>query len=310
MSDAIVVVQNFSSPSEPVLPLDAVIDSLRSSILDVEWLLGEIESQEGWFRFPAFVANGIENLKIQSYPILYTNERAIAAVFLKGFLDDAEIRELNANLEAASLDERGEFLREFAASIGDAIEQTEIPKTPAAQEAARKKFLSLSPDEQKEVIRAGQHFYMFFLCSFFQSLSTMVHGEKLTSLVAQAISGCDDAFVKAVQIDRRILTEIPYFKERFARSHIQGNQDFSDRISYRLRVAPYRGKIRHKALWYTFSILDQSGLLNTLKHREILEVCDEVGIGGFESRIQSEKHLGNRLRDFREFQKRGIVTTP
>jgi hypothetical protein len=32
-----------------------------------------------------------------------------------------------------------------------------------------------------------------------------------------------------------------------------------------LGVAPYRGKIRHKALWYTFSVLDQSGLLNTTR---------------------------------------------
>lgn len=301
---------NFLSPSQPVLPLDSVVDSLRSSIPDVEWMLGEIESQQGWFRFPSFIASNIENLKIQSYPVLYTNERAIAAVFLKGFLNEDQIRELNTELEEASLAERGEFLREMIVSVSETIDQIEIPKTPADQAAAHKKFLSLPPDEQKEVIRVSQHFYAFFLSSFFQSLATMVHGEKLTSLVAQAMSGNDDAFVKAVQIDRRILTEIPYFKERFVRAQMESNQNFSDLISYRLRVAPYRGKIRHKALWHTFSILDQTGLLSTLRHREILEVCDEVGIGGFESRIQSEKHLGDRLREYREFQKRGIVTTP
>lgn len=310
MPDASIIAANFPHPSQPVLPLDSVVDSLRSSIPDVEWMLGEIESQQGWFRFPPFIANSIENLKIQSYPVLYTNERAIAAVFLKGFLDDDQIRELNTELEEASLAERGEFLRGLMVSVGEAIDRIEIPKTPAEQEAARKRFLSLPPDEQKEAIRVSQHFYAFFLSSFFQSLATMVHGEKLTSLVTQAMSGNDDAFVKAVQIDRRILTEIPYFKERFVRAQIEANQDFSDLISYRLRVAPYRGKIRHKALWQTFSILDQAGLLSTLSHPEILEICDDVGVGGYGNRIEGVKHLSNRLREYREFQKRGVVTTP
>lgn len=309
MSVAPLVTKSVLEPSQPLLPLDSVVDSLRSSIPDVEWMLGEIESQQGWFRFPSFIANGIENLKIQSYPLLYTNERAIAAVFLKGFLDDDQIRELNAELETASLDERGEFLEALSTSVGDAVDQIEIPKTLEDQEAARAKFLALSPDEQKEAIHAGQHFWMFFLSSFFQMLGTMVHGEKLTSLVTQAMSGNDEAFVKAIQIDRRILTEIPYFKERFARSLMEGDQDFSDQISYRLKVAPYRGKIRHKALWHTFSMLDQSGLLYSLSHPEILEICDEVGVGGYENRIESVKHLSNRLRDYRAFQKRGIVTT-
>lgn len=273
-------------------------------------MLGKIESQQGWFRFPAFMANSIENLKIQGYPLLYTNERAIAAVFLKGFMNDDEIREFNDDIETASLEERGEFLRELTSSFADAMDGMGIPKTVAEQQAAHQTFLALSLDEQKEAVRVGQHFYACFLASFHQSLSMMVHGEKLTSLVRQAIAGDDDAFVKAVQIDRRILTEIHYFKDRFVRAQLEAHRDFSDLISYRLKVAPYRGKIRHKALWHTFSMLEQSGWINSLKYREILDICDAAGVGGYENRIQSEKHLGNRLREYREFQKRGIVTTP
>ena len=85
--------------------------------------------------------------------------------------------------------------------------------------------------------------------------------------------------------------------------------DFLDDLAYRLRTAPYRGKIRHKTLWLAFAMLDSAGLLNTLSHSEILDMCDEAGVGGDEHRIGSLKHLGNRLREFREFQKRGIVTT-
>lgn len=273
-------------------------------------MLKEIESQQGWFRFPPVIAKNIENLKIQSYPLLYTNERAIATVFLKGFMDDGEIREFCDELEQASLEQRGEFLEDVLSSACGFLDSIQIPKTPAEQEAANNYFLALSEDEQRTAVKVNQHFYCFFLSSFFQSLSVMVHGEKLTSLVSQAMSGCDKAFVKAIQIDRRILTEIPYFRERFARSQGDVDLNFSDQIAYRLKNAPYRGRIRYKSLWYTFAILDQSGWLNRLAYREVREICDEVALDGFESRIQTDKHLGRRIREYREFQKRGIVTTP
>lgn len=298
------------TPAAPVLPLNSVIEALQASVSDVEWMLGEIESQQGWFRFPSFITQSIENLKIHSYPLLYTNESAIAAIFFRGFLSSDEFKELAAALEHATLEERGELLVEFQRTFGEVVGAVQIPKTKGERDAARQNFLALSPEDQKDAIHFGQHFYMSFLSSFHQSLSVMVHGEKLTSLVFQAMAGDDDAFVKAVQIDRRILTEIPHFKERFARSQVEkGGQDFSDKLAYRLKVAPFRGKIRYKSLWYTFSVLEQAGWLYELKYRELLECCDEVGIDGFESRIQSEKHIGNRVREYREFQRRGIVTT-
>ena len=309
MTTSLITLNSNGNPNEPVLPLDSVVASLKSSVGDVEWMLGEIESLQGWFRFPPYITQAIENLKIQSYPLLYTNERAMAGVLLRGFMDDDEIRDFCNGLDAASLEERGVIFQDYLAGAENFIENLVVPKTPAEQEAARQAFSAFSADEQQMAVKVGQHFFCFFLSSFFQSLSVMVHGEKLTSLVSQAIAGSDEAFVKAVQIDRRILTEIPYFRERFARSQCEVDQNFSDLISYRLKAAPYRGRIRYKSLWYAFAILDQAGWLNNMAYREIREVCDEVALNGFENRIQSDKHLGNRVREYREFQKRGIVTT-
>lgn len=293
-----------------LISIDSVINSLRSSIPDAEWFLRHIESEQGWFKFPPYLANAITNLKIESYPLLYANENAIGIMLFKGFMSDDEIKEASKKFEAASPEERGVLLAEFASNFLEDLDHIEIPKTPEAQEAARQGFLSLPDDEQKEAIKISQHFFCFFFASFFQNLSIMVHGEKLTSLVAQAVSGNDEAFVKAVQIDRRILTEYPYFKERFVRAQFDGDNDFNDLISYRVNRSPYRGKIRHKSLWLTLSILDLTGHLNELKHREILEICDEVGVGGWENRIQDVKHLSKRIDEYREFQKRGGMYTP
>lgn len=288
---------------------DSVLDALRSGIPDAEWLLRQIESEQGWLRFPPYLSNVITNLKLENYPLLYASESAIAAMLLRGWMNDEEIKQFNAEIEAASPEERGDLVGELSRNLGEAIERIEIPKTPKHQAEARRLFALLSPEEQKEAVRVSQHFFGFFLASFYQNLSIMVHGEKITSLVARAKAGSDDAFVKAVQIDKRILTVDPYFQDRFCLAQNEPGTDFYDALSYRLRAAPYRGKIRHKTLWLAFSILDQAQLLDTLSHREILEMCDEAGVGGYDKRIQSVKHLTSRLSEFRQFQKRGAITT-
>jgi hypothetical protein len=272
-------------------------------------MLREIEKQDGWFRLPPFISNAIKNLNLTPYPLLYVSEGAIAGALLKGFMSADEIQQFNADIEAASLEERAEFAEILDGLTNDFVEGIRIPKTPEEEKAVREEFAALSLEEQREGIKISQHFFLFFLTSFHQYLSIMVHGEKLTSLVAQAQAGCDDAYVKAMQIDKRILTEMPYFKTRFLRAQDEADRDFLDKAAYRLQTPPYRGRIRHKTLWLTFAILEQSGWLNHLSYRQILEICDEAGVGGYENRIQSEKHLGNRLREYREFQKRGIVTT-
>lgn len=293
-----------------LISLDSVVGSLRSSIPDAEWLLRRIESEQGYLRFPPCLTNIIINLKLENYPLLYANEDAIAVLLFKTFFTDDEMRELASDLEAASPEERGEFITVFQNSIIEGFEGFEIPKTPIAQEAARQMFLSLPEDEQKEAIRVAQYFIAFFLASFYQHMSVMVHGEKLSSLVAQAVAGNDEAFAKAVQIDKRILTAYPYFSARFDRAQAENDANFYDLISYRLRVPPYRGKIRYKSLWLTLAILEKTGFLDQLNHREILEICDEAGVGGWENRIQDVKYLSKRIQEYRVFQKRGILPTP
>lgn len=295
---------------QPIISKESAAKFLASSIPDAEWLLSKIESEQGWFRFPPLLTNAIRNLKIESYPLLYQSEPAIALMLQRAFFSDAEATEFNLEFEAASLVERGTMMEEFAAGIDTFMESVEFPKTPQEEAEARALFESLSEEEKAEAIRFCEHWFPFFFCTFFQNLSMMVHGEKLTSLVAQAKAGNDDAFVKAIQIDRRILTTIPYFKDRFAQAQDEADSDFSDKISYRLKCAPYRGKIRFKSLWLAFAMLDQPGLLNTLTHSEILEICDNAGVGGYENRIEDVKNLSKRLSAYRNTQRRSLIATP
>ena len=277
-----------------------------SAVPDYEWLIGEIESEDGWIRFPTFLTNAITNLKIENYPLLYDSEPALALIFLRSFLTADEIKEYAIEFEQASPEQRGEWLVDFSDGVDSGLREVHIPKTQAEWDSAKKKFESLSEEERDKAIRLGQHFYSWFFANFYQTLSFMVHGEKLTSLIAQAKTGNDDAFVKAVQIDRRILTVIPYFKDRNAKAQAEGDQDFYDKLSYRLGSPPFKGKIRYKSLWLTFALLDGAGLLSEMTHSKILQLCDEAGVGGYKNRIEDVKYLSKRIKEYREFQRRGI----
>lgn len=284
---------------------------IRALAPDWAWLLQHIESEDGYVRFPPLFSRLITNLKIENYPELYENELFIAAMMLRAFLEPDEIKVLEAKLLSLSLEERSRFVAEKfgeLSAFGDAIE---IPKTPGEQKRQEAVFKALPEEEQKEITQFWQYFMMAFLASFHQSLSIMVHGEKLTSLVAQAQSGNDKAFAKAVQIDKRILFSVPYFKQRFADANIEGDRKFTEEVGAHLQRPPYKGKIRHKSLYLAFAFLDMAGLLGTMKHKEILDLCNEAGLDGHANRIDDVKNLSKRLAEFRAFQQRGLnLSTP
>jgi len=289
----------------------SAINFLRFTIPEWAWLIAKFESEHGHFRFPPVVTRAVENLKIWNYPLLYENEAAISLTVFRAFLSQDEIVELNSKLTEQSPEQRGQTLRDLVNDLSKFDQAFEFPKTPAAERRAQAQFDAMSKGEQAESIKIAQHLWMAFLAGFFQNVSVMVHGEKLTSLVAQAKAGNGEAFCKAVQIDKRILTTIPYFKQRFERATLEGDQNFCDALAYRLQCPPYKGKIRHKALWMSFAFLDMVGLLDTLKHQEILDLCDDAGVGGYANRIEDVKHLSKRLADFRRFRDYGLtLSTP
>lgn len=269
------------------------------------WLLKHIESEEGYVRFPPLFSQWIKNLNIGNYPLLYQDERSIGAIVLMAFVTPEDRKKLDSKFLECSQDTRGQMLLEFISEFDKELEAIELPKTPAAQKRAEKQFQALPPEEQKSATECGQRFFMGMLAGFYQSLSVMVHGEKLTSLVAQATAGNDKAFAKAVQIDKRILQEIPYFKDRYASANLEGRRNFLELVAAHLHRPPYRGKLRHKALYLAFSLLDQLGALDEMKHSELLDLCNEAGLDDHANRIEDVKNLSKRLAEYRKFQRNG-----
>ena len=180
---------------------------------------------------------------------------------------------------------------------------TFFPKTESERENARNVFESLNETEQTAVITRTQYFLFFIYASFYNLLSVMIHGQKLTTLVPLAMQGDKEAFCKSVQIDRNLLTGHPYFKNTYARLLRGEDQDFLECLLYRMGNPTTRSRIRFPTLYMVFATLESFQCLDEHTASEILDICDTAQLDRFQNRIEDENNLIRRRRDYRNMQK-------
>lgn len=290
----------------PKLSREFISSSLKEFIPEYEEMLIYIEQSGGWIAMPPKILKIVDRLKIHNYPELYRNEGTISKLLLLSFMSVEKINELGAELLQMPERDRPHRVEELIKSIGEATDtiSENFPDTPEKEQEANQIFSELCPDDQAKAIRQAQIMMSAFLAAFFNLISMMTHGRKMTDLVQAAERGDDHAFQLAVQIDKRILSGLLYFKERHEKAISGGDIDFLDKLHYRLTNPLLRSKIRYKTLWLALAYLDVSGHLDgSLKHREILDICNDAGVGGYKNRIEDVAYLSIRLREYRKFQK-------
>jgi DNA-binding MarR family transcriptional regulator len=264
-------------------------------------LLEELQSSLGF-------SKELYNLqsKIGSYVLMYDDERKIGRCAILAMLGDDKYKNFVEEYEALPETERQEFFEYLFDEDNEVVQwskQFEIPKTSSEWEDSRRKLLTLTPEERHEAEKIGTYIWCFFFSSFFNTLSLMVHGSKLTALVPKAMAGDDDAFLKAVQIDRQLLISHPDFKSRKLKAQIEQDKEFLSKIAYRESNSPLKGKVRYPALYMLFGILESLRWLDDLKHEELLDICYEAKLDRFQNRIDDVGYLTKRLIDYRKWQK-------
>jgi len=292
--------------------LDLVIKLYGSCLPDFSYILRQIESNKRWIGFSPRLFELTKNLKCQNYPELYQDEARISSALFRAFIDtDEDIKNFLDKLTNFTEEEQFHFISEHienAIEVGEWVDDNcmhldDIDWSPIGIAKAKKELEQLSQEEQKLAFKFYQNFLMFCLASFFNYFSIMVHGRRLTQLVSEAILGNDESFCLAVHIDKNIIHKIPYFVERYQRAHNEGDEAFIKKVSYRLNSPQLKGKVRHRLLYMLFAVLEGSYWLNDLKHREILEICDELQLDLHGNRIESENALTKALAEYRSFQK-------
>lgn len=296
----------------PLIDFATACHLLNQSIPQWAQIMEHIERQQGHYKFPAIVDQVLKNLKAHDYPLMYEREASVGEAFFLSFMSERQLKALGGVAGLLSPEGRGQFARVLvsAPEIWGWFDSAFIFDEPMrVQIKARKEFEALPVSARLRILRGWRYIWKGFLFTFHQNLSVLVHGEKLTSLVTQAKAGDDQAFLKAIQIDNNILAEIPYFKECLQRASRNDERNFRDSIGRKLGAPPYRGKVKHKALWLTFAGLQQYGHLDSMTARQLLDLCDQLGINKEPYRIVDEKNLRKRLKEFKEFQKRGELST-
>jgi hypothetical protein len=59
-----------------------------------------------------------------------------------------------------------------------------------------------------------------------------------------------------------------------------------------------------------FALLEGTNWLDSLKHREILDVCDQLELDRYAQKIETENALTKRLIEYRRFQQSNKMSMP
>ena len=290
------------------LSLSYIASFLKEIVPEYEEMLAAIEADGGHFQFSDHVNQMIENLNIQNYPTIYRDQDVYNKLSALAVMSVEELNNVGAELASLPEARRTEFLEELflefiarGTTIVDSLPTSDI--TEEQKTILKDQFDALSPDDQKAGVKQLQTSLSSFFAGFFNTLTMMVHGKSLISLVTAAEAGDDDAFCIAVQMDKRILIAIPYFFARRSKAEIDGDIDFLDKLHYRLSNPFLRGKIRYRTLWLTFAVLDLNGYLDgSIKHREIVTIFNDTLPKGSKQYINDVGTLTKRLREYRRFQ--------
>lgn len=272
-------------------------------------ILREFQGKGGWLRMPEKLEAAIKNLNLNNYVLLYEDEQRIQNSMMLGIFGEEGFGKLTGELQAVEPHAQQTFLDDITASAtsDEGCEWLDemFPDSPEKEEALRKSFNSLSEEEKQKAIRQAQFFWSAFIANFYNFLSVMIHGQKLTSLVPKAIAGNDVALCKAIQIDRRLVSFHPYFVDRQLKAQYEADAELLGKIGYRLTNPGARGKIRYPGLYMVFSMLEAMNWLNDFTHPEILDLCDAAGLDRYQNRIEDVGYVTKRLLEYRRMQKTG-----
>ncbi|MCP5345364.1 MAG: hypothetical protein R3F41_04900 [Gammaproteobacteria bacterium] len=137
-------------------------------------------------------------------------------------------------------------------------------------------------------------------------MSLVTFGRHICDLVADAENGDDEAFCKAVQIDKTILFGIPYFHKRLIRAQLGSEPEFLHKLALALESPSLGRRISYPQLMFVFAILDDEGLLD-MPLDELLTFCEELGVYGREYGVEDTESLRKRRKYYRDRTGRRIL---
>lgn len=266
--------------------LKKIITALLPELFEV---YDSIKTASHWTRLYENFRNLLKQYNIQNYVDVYVDERRIYSAIMRGLFSQGELAQVEQEIQAGTAEKGSSYYSGVVAELFEGGPGSDVGDEPAAQ---------LTP-EQQQLILGG------FIPLFFNLVSVMTHGEMLTSLVPKALAGDEEAYCKAVCIDKFLLD----LHQEFAAIHINSmDEDFLQKVSRSKSKPPTTGRVKHAGVFLVFALLEMFDFLGSMKHSEILDLCDEVGLNRYQNRIEDENALTKCLLRYRRYQKTGGVS--
>lgn len=268
----------------------------------------------GWIKMPEKLELLRKNSGLgDSYVLLYEAEPQINDCFSEFIFPENTNKQLarfDTEVSALSEAEKLAILKDFNDDSSDenigAPFKDILSQLKAVPEAAQRELDTLSENEKVAILHPIKPFLAFLYATFFNGVSLMAHGQKLTTLVPLALRGDQKAFCKAVQIDRNLLTGHLYFQDTYARLQTGENPNFLNAVLTHIKRPSIQGRIEYPALYSLFATLDTFGWLDDFTASEILDICDEAELDRYQNRIEDENYLIKRRLEYRNKQKTGF----
>lgn len=146
---------------------------------------------------------------------------------------------------------------------------------------------------------------VFLTCALilvFNYFAVMVHRQSMFQLVAQAKKGDTAAFRKAVQIDRRCLKDIPYFRDRMRNASEDGNVRFLQRVAQFRHKSMFDSGTELRQLYLALALLESMHMLSgfTADQAKFAAFCQSEGIYG--TGDDSEDVVDSLMRAVKRFK--------
>jgi hypothetical protein len=268
----------------------------------------------GWLIWPDKLIRLKQNLKLEGYVKNYTSQKLIDTFLIFFLLGKQEAIELNNEMKQLSLEEQQkecEELTEFF--IEDDLQWLDQlfpswPQTKEDEEKAKIEFDKLLEEDKKKQLERLAYFIIYFFLGIHNYFSIMVHGEAMVSLVPKAINGDDEAFLKALKIDRSLQDHHPYFVDRIKTAKQNNEKEFLQKVATYQAQPNLKGRIKLPGVYIVFAVLDVINWLDDFTHEEILDLCDASDLDRWQNRIEDVNALTKQLARYRRYQRTGGVS--
>lgn len=267
---------------------ESITRFLSAMTPEIDEIILYIEANKGWFALTDEFIEVIHKFDLRWWEY-YEDEGRLRTLNILMFLDPEECKKLN-NEESIEqvISEVSEFL--------ESGEEINLP-TEAEQNKFVEQYNSSSEEEQKEQLKQMAIIFMGFLCSTFNIIAQMSHKKNMCQLIAAAKSGDDEAFKHAVRVDKTVL-RLPFFQERLSKASLAGEETFLSNVGLSIRAPHLGGRVVYRKLWIALSLLDQDGLIETLKNKEILDILVDTGVFDNPDGID-ESYFNKRLKEYK-----------